>query len=483
MRSLFLNPPYLPNFSRGQRSPQVTKSGTFYYPIWLAYAAGAVEADGHDLVLIDAPADRRSVEDVLAAAGQLDPGFIAVDTSTPSIENDAQVARQLKERCPKSVVALVGPHVSATPIETLQSYPWVDLVAVREYDDTLREVARLIAEGKDWTGAAGIALRRDGKPALNALRPSIQELDRLPFVSRTYRKHLDFKNYFYAITQWPVVTIISGRGCPYKCDFCLFPQTLQGHQYRQRSAENVVEELAFIEKSFPGVREVFIEDDTMTLNRKRMARTCDEIIRRRLKLHWTCNARCDVDLETLRHMHAANCRLLCVGIESGDQKILDNVEKGITLERIEQFFREVKRSGLLVHGCFMAGNDGETRETLQKTLDLAKRLNPDTAQFFPLMIYPGTRAYEKARVEDRIVARSYAEWLTPEGLHNTVVDRPDLPHAEIVAFCDRARREYYLRPRYLAYKLKQIFTHPREARRLFKSMKTFGRYLFAKAQP
>jgi radical SAM superfamily enzyme YgiQ (UPF0313 family) len=239
----------------------------------------------------------------------------------------------------------------------------------------------------------------------------------------------------------------------------------------------VAEELAFIERSFPGVREVFIEDDTLTLNRKRTIRICEEIIRRGIKIKWTCNARADVDLETLKMMRAANCRLLCVGVESGDQSVLDNVEKGITLETIERFFRDARKAGVLVHGCFMAGNKGETRETLARTLEFAKRLNPDTAQFFPLMVYPGTKAYEWARSENLIAAKSYSEWLTEDGLHNTVVDRPDLPHSEIVEFCDRARREFYLRPRYVAAKLGQVFRHPGEAIRVLKSFKTFARYL------
>ena len=480
MKTLILNPPFHPGFSRGQRSPQVTKSGTFYYPIWLSYAVGAVEADGHDMTYIDAPADRRTLEDVVAVARRESPRLIVLDTSTPSIENDARVAETLRRECPQAVIGLVGPHVSSTPLETLKNYPWVDFVAIREYDETLREVARAVEEGKDWDKAAGLAVRRNGLPSLNPPRELIQDLDRLPFVAATYKKHLNFKNYFYAITQWPVVTIISGRGCPYKCDFCLFPQTLQGHQYRQRSEDNLVDELEFIERSFPGVREVFIEDDTFTLNRKRVTRVCDEIIRRGLRIRWTCNARCDVELETLKHMRAANCRLLCVGIESGNQAILDNVQKGISLDRIERFFKEVKHSGLMVHGCFMAGNRGETRQTMQSTLDLAKRLTPDTAQFFPLMVYPGTKAYEDALRDGHVVAKSYSEWLTPEGLHNTVVDRPDLPHKEIVEFCDRARREFYLRPGYIAYKLRQIVAHPRESRRLFKSLKTFLRYLWRK---
>ncbi len=481
MKTLFLNPPFHPKFSRGQRSPQVTKSGTLYYPIWLAYAAAAVEADGHDLKLIDAVADEVGLHHLVDLTRSMRPDLIVVDTSTPSVKNDALIAKELRDAAAgDAVVGLVGPHVSATPVETLEEYPWVDFVTVKEYDQTLRDLAATIDSGGDWTETRGLAIRRDGRPFINPEQPLLQDLDTMPFVSEAYARHLDYKKYFYAITQWPVVTIISGRGCPYKCNYCLFPQTLQGRQYRTRSAENVAEELAFIEKTFPSAKEVFIEDDTLTLNRKRTIRICEEIIRRGVKINWTCNARADVDLETLKLMRAANCRLLCVGVESGDQTVLDAVEKGITLDVIERFFSDAKKAGVMVHGCFMAGNRGETRETLEKTLDFAKRLNPDTAQFFPLMVYPGTSAYEWAESENLIKAESYADWLTDEGLHNTVVDRPDLPYEEIVKFCDRARREFYLRPAYIAYKLRQVFRHPKETVRLVKSFKTFARYLLKK---
>ena len=481
MKTLFLNPPFHPKFSRGQRSPQVTKSGTLYYPIWLSYAAAAVEKDGHDLKLVDAVADERSVGDLVDIVRSFKPDLIVVDTSTPSIDNDALVAQELKAVSGDAVVGLVGPHVSATPTETLNDYSWIDFVTYKEFDQTLRDVAAAIDSGDDWSSANGLVVRKDDRPHVNAEQSLIQDLDEIPFVSQAYAKHLNYQKYFYAITQWPVVTIISGRGCPYKCNYCLFPQTLQGRQYRTRSTENVVEELAYIEKTFPGVREVFIEDDTLTLNRKRTARICEEIIRRGVKIEWTCNARADVDLDTLRMMRAANCRLLCVGVESGEQRVLDEVEKGINLETIEQFFKDSKKAGVLVHGCFMAGNKGDTRESLEKTLDFAKKLNPDTAQFFPLMVYPGTAAYEWAKSENAIVANDFGEWLTEEGLHNTVVDRADLPHEEVVRFCDRARREFYLRPSYVAYKIKQVIRHPKEAIRLVKSFNTFAKYLLKRS--
>ena len=481
MKVLALNPPFLPNYSRGQRSPAVTKSGTLYYPIWLAYATGTVEKAGHSVRLIDAPATGASLDEVVRVADAFQPDLVAIDTSTPSVENDARVADAIKQTCSQSLVGLVGPHVSAVPAETLNDYPWLDFVGVQEYDETLRDLADSLDRGGDgWKEVPGIARREDGKVVSTAPRQWMQDLDAQPFVSEVYKRHLDYKRYFYAITQWPVVTIVSGRGCPYKCNYCLFPQTLQGHQYRTRSPGHVVEELAYIQREFPGVREVFIEDDTLTLHRRRTVEICEEVIRRGLRIAWTCNARADVDYETLKVMKAANCRLMCVGIESGDQKVLDNVQKGIQLEQIEQFFKDAKRAGILVHGCFMAGNVGETRETMEKTLDLAKRLNPDTAQFFPLMVYPGTAAYEWARAENLIKARTYSDWLTKDGLHNTVVDRPDLPHDEVVRFCNRARREFYLRSTYVRYKLRQVLRHPGEFRRLAKSLRTFAGYLLSK---
>jgi len=419
---------------------------------------------------------------VLSFVDRFAPDLVVVDTSTPSIANDADVARVIKERREGCVVGLVGPHVSATAAETLKSYPWIDFVAIQEYDYTVRDVAAALesGSGQSWRDATGIGYLDDGEVRINPRTEWVQDLDSLPFVSEVYKKHLEFTSYFYAITQWPVVTIISGRGCPYKCNYCMYPQTLHGHQYRARSPENVVDEMEFIEKNFPKAKEIFIEDDTLTLHKKRVVAISEEIIRRGLRINWTCNARADVDLETLKVMKAANCRLLCVGIEAGDQTVLDSVEKGIRIDQIREFFKSVRRADLLVHGCFMAGNRGETRETMAKTLDLAKELNPDTAQFFPLMVYPGTKAYEWAESENLIVAKSYKDWLTPEGLHSAVVDRPDLPHAEVVEFCNRARREFYLRPRYVAYKLRQVIRHPREFTRLAKSFKTFVRYLWRK---
>ena len=148
---------------------------------------------------------------------------------------------------------------------------------------------------------------------------------------------------------------------------------------------------------------------------------------------------------------------------------------------IRRFFKDAKRAGILIHGCFLVGNKGDSQQTMEETLNFAKELNPDTAQFFPLMVYPGTEAYQWAKQENLIITEDFSQWLTKEGLHHCVVKLSELSNAEMVAFCDRARREFYLRFGYFIWKLQQVVRHPSELKRTFKSLKTFYKYLFRKS--
>lgn len=484
MKILVLNAPYHPKFSRSQRSPAVIKSGVIYYPIWLAYATGVLEQDGFEVRLVDAPAEGFSLEDVLKSSLEFQPGLIVMDTSTPSITNDLQVARSLKDALPASTILLVGPHVTALPEETLRAQPAVSAAARGEYDYTVRDFARLLAGGgSDYSSVLGLSyINAEGTVVHNPDRPLIRELDSLPFVSAVYKKHLKVENYFYSITQYPEVAIITGRGCPYHCTYCIWPQTITGHGYRKRSVQNVAEEFAYIARELPQVKEVFIEDDTLTVDQNRSKALAQELIARGNRLPFTANSRADVSYETLNSLHSAGLRLVCVGFESGDQEVLDNIKKNITVGQFYQFRDAARQADVMVHGCFMAGNRGETRDTLQKTLDLAKKLNPDTAQFFPIMVYPGTEAYDWARNSGLMLTEDFSQWLTEDGLHRTIVSQPGLSAAEIVEWCDQARRSYYLRPRFIWDKLVQIVRHPRETRRLFKAFKTFFKYLFRPSQ-
>jgi radical SAM superfamily enzyme YgiQ (UPF0313 family) len=254
---------------------------------------------------------------------------------------------------------------------------------------------------------------------------------------------------------------------------------MHGRAYRKRSVENIIEEFKYVQKELPEVREIFIEDDTFTVDRKRV-RTFSETYRREgLKISWIANSRADLDYETLKALKACNCRLLCVGFESGEQRVLDAMHKKLEVEQAKRFVKDAKRVGILIHGCFMAGNPGETRETLESTLRYAKELTPDTAQFFPIMVYPGTEAYQWAREKGYLLSEDYTQWTTAEGLHNCMVSLPGLKADELVEFCDRARREFYLRPGYIIYRLGRLIRHPIEdGPRIWKSMKVFRKFVF-----
>jgi anaerobic magnesium-protoporphyrin IX monomethyl ester cyclase len=484
MKILALNPPFHRKFSRPQRSPAVTKSGTLYYPLWLAYTVGLLEENGHDVTFIDAPARGITLEQVLKTVQDETPGLIIVDTSTPSINNDVQVAQKLRETAPDSFILLVGTHVSALPEESMGMCPAADAVARREYDHTVRELATLLAETNarpddaKLAAITGITFRNgSGEVVANPDRELIENLDELPWVSRVYLKHLEYTDYFNQNSLHPMVTLVTSRGCPFKCSFCVYPQTLTGRRYRFRSIGDVVEEMRFVVDNFPGVKCIFFEDDTLTANKKRCMEFAQAVIDSGVKIPWTANSRIELDYETLKLLRQAGCRELCVGFESGDDKILKQMRKGTTREKMFKFMRDATRAGVLVHGCFMVGFPGEDQDSVQKTIDLAKQLNPDTAQFYPVMVYPGTEAYDEYREKNWLTAQDYDQWLTPEGLHNCVVRNENFDSAGLVRVCDDARRQFYLRPRYILYKAVQMLRHPSEIRRTFKAGRTFLKYL------
>jgi radical SAM superfamily enzyme YgiQ (UPF0313 family) len=252
---------------------------------------------------------------------------------------------------------------------------------------------------------------------------------------------------------------------------------MMGQQMRTRSVGHVLGEVEYIVREYPGIRSIFFEDDTLAGIKKRCIEICQGMIDRGIRISWTANSRADLDYETMLIMKKSGCRCLCVGFESGSQGLLDNIKKRTRVDRMGQFMADARRAGILIHGCFMVGLPGETKETMRMTLDLAKRLNPDTIQVYPIMVYPGTEAYNWYKEEGYIITEDFSKWLTPGGLHNTVIRTEHLKPHELVEFCDRARREFYLRPSYFLYTLRRMAAHPEEIGRILKSARTFLKYL------
>ena len=488
MNLLFINPPFKAEygkFSRESRSAMITNSGNIYYPLWLLYTAGVCIKDGFDVDFLDAPAKQMNEEKSLAWIKAKDKKYqlFVIDTSTPSIYNDANFGGLLKKLYPNSFTILVGTHPTALPEETLELNKNIDFVAQGEFDYIVRDLAKVLKDEKpDFSLVKGLVYRKDGKVIKNELMPPITDMDEIPFASELIKKYLDPKDYFFTAAAYPEIQIFTGRGCPARCYFCVYPQTMHGHNYRVRSAENVVEEFKYIVENLPQIKEIIIEDDTFTIDKNRVEKICDLLIENGLhkKIKWLCNARANLTYETMVKMKKAGCRLLIPGIESGSQEMLNNMKKGITLEQIENYVKNAKKAGLLIHACYMVGNRGETRETMQKTLDFAMKLNTDTAQFYTLHPYPGTEAYDWAVENGYLKNDNYENWIKEDGTHNCVIDLGDISAEELVEFCDIARKKYYLRPRYIFSKAVQSLLSWDEFSRNFKGFINIAPKLFKK---
>jgi radical SAM superfamily enzyme YgiQ (UPF0313 family) len=271
MRVLFLNPPFHPRFSREQRSPAVTKSGTLYYPKWLATAAGVALQRGHEVDLLDSPAAGYSVQAVIDRIRFKNIEAVVCDTSTPSILNDVKVVESLAAAQPSLHCLMVGRHVSALPAETLNLSPTLEAVAIREYEYTVRDWLEAKACGADLSAVDGLVWRKPdtGEIITNRPRPAIENLDEIPFVTEVYKRFLHTPDYFYGHSLWPLVVFDTSRGCPYHCSFCVYPQTFSGHTIRYRSVNNVADEFEFVAREMPEIKTVMLEDDTFIINKSR----------------------------------------------------------------------------------------------------------------------------------------------------------------------------------------------------------------------
>lgn len=492
MKIFFINPPFKAEygkFSRENRSPAVTRSGTFYYPLWLIYAAAVCEKDGFEVEFLDAPAKPMSKEEAMIYIKEhgKNTKLFVLETSTPSVYSDVNFADHLKKMYPDSIVILVGTHCSALPVETLKLGFAYDAVARHEFDYIIRDVARALRDGKNWKDTLGLTYRNseidiqgdDLDVGQNPDMPYLEQedLDNIPFAAEFVYKHLNYKDYFFAGSYYPELQLFTGRGCPAQCRFCVYPQTMHGHKYRLRSSKNVVDEFEYITKHFPDVKHIVIEDDTFTINKKRVVEICQMIIDRGIKLKWLCNARVNLDYETMVMMKKAGCRQIIPGIESGNQEILNNIHKGTKLEQVVQYCSDAKKAGLLVHACYMVGNMGETKQTMENTLEFALKLNTDAAQFYPLLPFPGTEAYNWAKSNGYITANKYSEYLKENGEINCVLNLPNLSSDQMVEFCDYARQKYYWRPSYIVHRLWVGIHDPQDLKRSLKAFSRIWKFL------
>lgn len=440
MKILFLNLPYKFKISRASRWPEKTKSGTLYYPYWLCYAAAVCLDEGYEVNLIDCITKEYTTQQTIDAIKDYDPDYIVAELTTSTCFEDYEVIRQIKEAYGATKIIIGGTHATALPEKVLSECPDIDIIARQEYDFTIGEIVRA---GGNYSDVLGISYRDGERIIHNADRLWLEDMDRLPFISKVYEKFLDVNDYFYAFARQPMIQIFSARGCPFHCNFCSYPETMSGRRFRRRSTGNFVDEIEYICREMPYIQEIFIEDDTFTADKKRVVEICDEIIRRGLKPVWSCNTRADLPYEVMAKMKEAGCRLLVVGYESGNQDVLNQTKKGITLEQSLEFAQNTKKLKIKVFGCFMIGLKGDSRETIEDTFRFAKKLYPDMVFFQQAVPFPGTAFYQWVKEEGYLKTEDYSKWLNKEGYLDCLVDYPYADAGQIEKIRDNLMSRYY----------------------------------------
>ncbi len=435
MRTLFLQAPSYDGFDGGAGSRYQARREirSFWYPTWLAQAAALVP----DSKLIDAPPHGLRAADILQQAHDFD--LAVLHTSAPSFSGDAAMAAAMKEANPGLRIGMVGATVAVEPQKSLAAAPAVDFVAAAEFDFTIKEAA----EGRELAAISGLSYRdRRGVIVHNPPRPLLEDMDKLPFVSPVYKRDLDVRKYFIGYLKHPYLSFYTGRGCKSRCTFCLWPQTVGGHRYRTRSVGHVMDEVRWAVRAFPEVKEIFFDDDTFTDNAPRAAEIAREL--GKLGVTWSCNAKANVGRDLLKTMRQNGLRLLLVGYELGNQQILHNVKKGMRIDVARRFTRDCHDLGIVIHGTFIIGLPGETRETIEETIRFACDINPHTVQVSLAAPYPGTELYRQA-LENGWLDLEHGELIDSRGLQVAPLRYPQLDYRESFDSVEAFYRRFYFR--------------------------------------
>ena len=443
MRTLFLQAPSFDGYDggAGARYQMKREVRSFWYPTWLAQPAAMVEGSK----LIDAPAHDLGWDDIAHEFDDRD--LVILHTSTPSFNQDIRTAALIKARNPNILIGFVGAKVAVEPDKSLAASEHIDFVAREEYDFTIVD----IANGMPLSQVDGITWRApDGAFIGNKDRAQIEDMDVLPMVSPIYKRDLDTSKYYGGYQRHPYISFYTGRGCKSRCTFCLWPQTISGHRYRHRSVPKVIEEVKYILREMPEVKEIFFDDDTLADAHDFVVELSGELAKlgfgqKGFDVTWGCNAKANVPQPVLKAMKEGGCRVLLVGYESGNQQILHNIKKGLRIDVARRFTKDAHALGLTIHGTFILGLPGETLETIEETIRYAIELNPHTIQVSLAAPYPGTFLYKQAVENNWFDGGDHL--LTDGGTQIAQLSYPHLSSAVIFDKVEEFYKRFYFRPR------------------------------------
>ncbi|HOZ45396.1 MAG TPA: radical SAM protein [Candidatus Hydrogenedentes bacterium] len=453
MKIVFVLPPY--DYSRSVGSTRKKTQIGLLPPLGVGYLAAALEAQGHEAALVDAVAEQIDTETAATAVLELRPDLIGVSSFTTLTPNDAYpIVRELKRRAPDIPVIMGGPHVTSFARQILEECPEVDVLIPGDAELVLTELVRRIENHESYDDLRGILYRTaSGEGIANPPADVVKDIDRFPHPARHIYKHERYCPLPSLSARRPATSIITARGCPWaSCRFC-YQGGEYASPYRRRSPENVVDEIRQLVREY-GIRNLVVWDDNFCVMPSWIDRFCDLLDAEDLDVIWSVLARANtVTPEMLKRMAASGCYSIQFGVESGNQEILDLINKGHTLDQCRQAVRWSKEAGMDTRGFFVLGFPTETPEMSRKTIDFACELNMDYVVFFSYYVAPGTKIEELALREGQ--CRAFTGQQVPSYVPNTY------PSAEeLEAMVQSAYRRYYLRPAYIARAIARAVKRP-----------------------
>ncbi|MDI6791411.1 MAG: radical SAM protein [bacterium] len=458
---VLINPPRL--FKEGNIWKAIDRS---LPALGIAYCAAYLEKEGFTVKILDMQAEPITPDELKSILQEWAPKFAGLTATTVEINRALEVAHFVKENFPQTGIIFGGVHSTLRPEEIL-SHEFVDLVVRGEGEITLTELMK----GRSLEDILGLSFKENGKPVHNKAREFIENIDDIPYPAHHLLPIAKYKPSTGNYKRLPAMSMMTSRGCPGKCTFC--STEAMGKRTRFRTPANIVGEMERLIKDY-GIKEISFYDDTITAKRKNMQGMCELMLKRGLDITWSCMSRVDcIDQETLGLMKQAGCHQIGYGVESGDENILKNIKKHISLEKVKEVVEITKKTGLDVRCMFMFGNPGETKETLEKTVRLAIELDPDIVVFNITTPYPGTEMYDWAVKNGHLNITNWNKY----DLANIVMNLPTVNQETITKHYHTAYKKFYLRPSYLLRRLLKIRTlnDLRNNYKSFFSMISFGR--------
>ena len=407
------------------------------FPFFLAYAASVLLEQGVSVRIIDAIAENMDYANFIKLIDEIEPRLIIAEVSTPSLENDLDILKKINRENTK--IAVCGLDFNIRQPDFLRKNNFIDFVMVGEYEYTALDLFRHINNGDKLKEVLGIIYKDNGNIKVNSTRPLIEDLDKLPW---PLREQLPMEQYMDAPgnIETPSVQMLASRGCPFQCIFCAWPQLMyNSNRYRMRKPEAIVDELEYLikERKF---KSVYFDDDTFNINKKNVLEICREIKQRRLEIPWAIMARADtMDEEILVKMKEAGLYAVKYGVESADQKLLDNAGKNMNLKQAERMIIFTKSLGIKTHLTFTFGLPGETQDTIKRTIDYALELNPATLQFSIMTPYPGTEYYNQLDAKGHIVSKDWSDY---DGASKSVIRTEYLSPSDLEKAKDEAMKRW-----------------------------------------